>query len=84
LFIFFFTLILWLGIQQIALVSRWPFFDTPTLWVNWLPTFSLILTGMTMYLITQDILGEREQMLRFVHFWIFLSAAAGAFFIYIF
>lgn len=84
LFFFFFTLLVWLLIQQVALMQHWPFFQTPTLWTNWVPLYSQLLLGVSVYLITQDLFGKRENLTSLITFWIFLSSAAAAFFIYVF
>lgn len=84
LFCFFFLLLAWLLIQQFALTQRFPFFDTPTMWANWFPVYGLLLLGLILYVLVQDVFGTREELTKLLSFWVFVSAAVAAFFVYIF
>lgn len=78
-------LLVWFWIQQLALQSGLPFWGSiEASWPVWMDFFSMFAAGSVLMLCAEEIFTDRDVLIRYMRFFVFLAAATGGYFIYLF
>jgi len=77
-------LMFWLLLQQFAIMLRFPGFDIPSTWGNWHPYFSLIVSGVAVFTVSEHLFSQREDLNRILRLFMAASTVLAVYFIYLF
>lgn len=77
-------LLLWFWTQQAALQAGLPFWGVDVWWAGWLEFFAIFSAGAVYALTAEEVFSERDSLVEFLHFFVFVGGAAAVYFIYLF